>query len=124
MRRLLLIDDEQDFRELIARALRRRGWEVSEAGDGRSGLSAALAADFDVVICDVRMPGVDGFAFLEAIKDDRPAVRVILVSGATTTGIASRSAELGAFAFLAKPFSLEGLYSTVEAAAGGGTSRA
>lgn len=102
---------------MLARALRRRGRKVGAAGDGASGLSAALAEDFDVVICDVRMPGMDGITFLEALKAERPTVEVIMVTGSPTSWTSTRAAELGAFAYLAKPYNLAAIESLVEAAA-------
>lgn len=116
MRRVLVIDDEQELRALLARALKRWGWEVSEAGDGREGLAAALNAEFEVVICDVRMPVMDGLAFLEALKAAMPEIPVIMVSGSSSVAFAARSAELGAYAFLSKPYDVFKLHALVDSA--------
>lgn len=115
--RVLVIDDEKILRDLLSLAFVRRGCGVSTAEDGEKGLAAARAADFDVMICDVVMPGMDGLAVLEVLKRERPLIEVIMITGSPRPETAARSLELGAFAYLAKPFHLAELCALLDAAA-------
>lgn len=115
--RVLVIDDDKYMRDLLTRAFVRRGCAVIAAENGEEGLAAARAADFDVVICDVVMPGMDGLAVLEVLKRERPRIEVIMVTGSPGAETAARSAQLGAFEYLAKPFHLAELCALLDAAA-------
>ena len=115
--RVLVIDDEKGLRDMLSYTLRRIGFEVAVAEDGEKGLEAARAADFDVVICDVMMPGLDGIAVLEILKRERSALEVVMVTGFPTDGTAARAKELGAFDYLAKPYEVMSLRATLEKAA-------
>ncbi len=115
--RVLVVDDEKGLRDMLSYTLRRRGFEVSVAEDGKQGVAAARAADFDVVICDVMMPGMNGVDVLEILKRERPEVEVIMVTGFPSDETAARSAELGAFGYLAKPYELMALCALISAAA-------
>lgn len=115
--RVLVIDDEKDLLELLSLALRRRGCVVSVADSGEAGVAAARAAEFDVVICDVVMPGMDGPAVLEVLKRERPTIEVIMVTGSPRAETGARCAQLGAFEYLSKPYRLSELFAAVDAAA-------
>ncbi|MEQ1918259.1 MAG: response regulator [Elusimicrobiota bacterium] len=115
--RVLVIDDEPGIRDMLSYSLRRFGCVVSAAANGEQGVAAARAADFDVVICDVMMPGMDGFAVLEILKREQPLVEVIMVTGYPTPETSSRSAELGAFGNLDKPYELGAMRAMIDAAA-------
>jgi DNA-binding NtrC family response regulator len=115
--RVLVVDDEKGLRDMLSYALRRLGCEVSVAEDGERGVAAARAADFDVVICDVMMPGMSGVAVLEILKREQPLVEVIMVTGFPTIETSARSAELGAFEYLAKPYDLMALCALLKTAA-------
>lgn len=115
--RVLVIDDEENLRDMLTRAFRRRGFEVSVAESGEKGVAAARAAEFDVVICDVVMTGMDGFAVLEELKREQPLLEVIMVTGSPRAEAAERAARSGAFDYLAKPFLLAELCVLVDAAA-------
>lgn len=115
--RVLVIDDEENLRDMLARAFRRRGFKVSVAESGEKGVAAARAAVFDVVICDVVMAGMDGFAVLEVLKREQPLLEVIMVTGSPRAEAAERAARSGAFDYLAKPFLLAELCVLVDEAA-------
>lgn len=115
--RVLVIDDEKGLRDMLHYTLGRQGHSVSVAEDGEAGVAAARAAEFDVVVCDVMMPGLDGIAALEILKRDRPDLEVIMVTGFPTVETSTRAAALGAFQYLAKPYDLPGLCALIDAAA-------
>jgi two-component system cell cycle sensor histidine kinase/response regulator CckA len=103
-RRVLLVDDEAAVRRLAARALRRAGWEVREAEDGQAAL-AADCATIDLVISDVVMPGLDGPGLVHALRERRPGLPALLMSGYAEPG--QRAALLrDDIVFLAKPFGM------------------
>ena len=114
---VLVIDDEKGLRDMLSYTLRRLKFEVAVAGDGEKGVAAALSADYDVVLCDIMMPGMDGFAVLENLKRERPALEIVMVTGYPSDDSAARATALGAFAYLAKPYEIMALVSVLEKAA-------
>jgi len=82
--RILIIDDEMVIREGVGRALSKRGFEISKAEDGNRGLELLKEQDFQIVLTDLMMPGIDGFAVMEWIKENQPHVEVIVITGFAT----------------------------------------
>ncbi len=115
--RVLVVDDEKGLRDMLSYTLRRLKFEVAVAEDGEKGVAAALAGDFEVVICDIMMPGMDGIAVLEILKRERPSLEVIMVTGFPTDESAARAQDLGAFDYLAKPYDVLNLCAVIENAA-------
>lgn len=115
--RVLVIDDERGLRDLLTYAFRRLKFEVSVAEDGAQGVAAALASDYDVVVCDVMMPGINGIAVLQELKRARPRLEVVMVTGFPSDEDSARARESGAFDYLAKPYDLRVLAAVVEKAA-------
>ncbi len=113
---VLVIDDEKGLRDMLAYTFRRLKFAVAVAEDGEKGVAAALGADFDVVVCDVMMPGMDGIAVLEILKRERPLLEVVMVTGFPTDETSARAMELGAFDYLAKPYEMTALCSLIEKA--------
>jgi two-component system cell cycle sensor histidine kinase/response regulator CckA len=119
--RVLLIEDEAPVRAFAARALRLRGYEVTEAGSAEEAL--AILEDpglhVDVVVSDVVMPGMDGPACVREIKKTRPDVRVVFVSGYAEDALKRGMEGLTHCSFLAKPFSLNDLTAKVKESVAG-----
>ena len=105
--RLLIIDDERMARANLARALERGGHESAQAGSGEEGLALLAEQDFDVVITDIAMAGINGMEVLKAVRSSKPDVEVIMVTGYPMIENAVEAMRLGAFHYLAKPYSLE-----------------
>ena len=105
--RLLIIDDERMARANLARALERGGHESAQAGSGEEGLKLLAEQDFDVVITDIAMAGMNGMEVLKAVRSSKPDVEVIMVTGYPMIENAVEAMRLGAFHYLAKPYSLE-----------------
>lgn len=113
--RLLLVDDEPELRRLLRRSLMRHGYEVVEASNGSAGLQLARQERFDVVICDVRMPIMNGLELLARLVMEEPGLPVVLISGSTECD--RRSAiDQGAHDFLPKPISLTHLHAVAAGA--------
>lgn len=102
--RILIIDDEQVIREGVARALGKRGYEISKAEDGALGLELLKAHKYDIVLTDLMMPGMDGFAVLDWINENQPHIQVIVITGFATVTKAVTAMKQGAFDFVGKPF--------------------
>ena len=104
--RILIVDDLADNRDVLARRLQRQGHQTAEAADGAEALTLLAAEPFDLVLLDVMMPGMDGYAALHHIKAD-PALRhipVIMISALDEIASVVRCIETGAEDFLPKPF--------------------
>lgn len=114
--RLLLIDDEDAFRETVEKLLTYRGFDVSTAADGAQGMRAVLRGGVEVVILDVKMPGLDGIETLRELKRIQPDLEVIILTGHLLKSTEQEGLKLGAFAYLTKPCSVADLVSIVGAA--------
>lgn len=115
--RVLVVDDEESLRDVLTASLRRLGARVRAVPDGEAGIRAVREEEFDAVVCDLMMPGLDGLGVLAALRELRPELGVIIATGAPTAESAATAARLGAFAFITKPFQLAALASLVAAAA-------
>jgi two-component system response regulator RegA len=101
--RLLLVDDDEVFRERLARALRARGHEVATAGDHEAALALGRTHPFDFAVVDLRMPGGSGLALIEPLRALAPAMRVVVLTGYGSIASAVEALRLGAHDYLAKP---------------------
>ena len=108
-RSLLIVDDEKNTREGLKWALENRKLRVALAADGREALDHLNNDDFDLVITDLKMPGVDGLELLKAIRDRHPATEVVVLTGHGTVESAVDAMKKGAFDYLIKPVNLDEL---------------
>src|SRR5881628_3562778 len=107
---VLIIDDEPNIRRMVGALLSAEGYEVRDAQDGASGLARALESEPDVLLLDLMMPGeLDGMATLARIRETLPDVPVVMMSGRAGLSDAVKATKLGAFNFLEKPLSPEGV---------------
>ncbi len=104
--RVLLVDDEADFRRPIAKRLDRRGFEIHEAGSGEEALDYLGANPIDVVVLDVKMPGLNGIDTMARIKERFQGIEVILLTGHSSTEDGVEGIKQGAFDYLTKPIEL------------------
>ena len=81
---VLVVDDEPSVRSLLCRALPLEGFRVTAVESGDEAIKAALREEFDVVLCDIGLPGMDGVEVLKALKELRPKIEVIMVTGYAT----------------------------------------
>ncbi len=114
---VLLVDDEVDFRELLEKRLRMRHLALLTAGSGEEALAIVADQPVDVVVLDVRMPGMGGTAALREIKRLKPEVEVIMLTGQASVDVALEGMELGAFDYLLKPVSIDELLFKLQDAA-------
>ena len=104
--RLLLVDDEVDFLDVTARALSRRGFEVTIAEDGARALELIQEHHFEVLVLDVRMPGIDGPEVFRMVKRLAPTLPVLMLTGHGTIKQAFEISREGVFEYLTKPCEL------------------
>jgi two-component system chemotaxis response regulator CheY len=105
-RRVLLVDDDASIRLLCSLNLRAAEFEVTEAADGLQGFEQATRHPPDLILSDLRMPGLDGFALAEALSRDEAtrAVPIVFLSGETGVAERMRAYALGVAGFVTKPF--------------------
>jgi CheY-like chemotaxis protein len=101
-----LVDDDGALRRILAKRLRRQGHEVVEADNGSGALDALRLHSVDVVVCDIRMPDMDGMTLLEQVCEESPDTPVVLLTGAPDMATAVRAVGSGAFQYLTKPADL------------------
>lgn len=107
--RILVIDDEKNIREGLQMALEDDGYEVLTAADGTAGLQKALSDVVDLIITDLRMPGIGGQELLRRVTSETPGVPVIVLTGHGTVETAVEAMRMGAYDFLTKPLDLDRL---------------
>ena len=112
--RVLIVDDERDYVEVLVERMQLRGLEAHGAGSGAAALALLEQRPFDVVILDVGMPGLGGIEVLERIKERFPAIEVLMLSGHANVELAVRGMDLGAFDYLVKPVDFDRLLYRVE----------
>lgn len=114
--KLLIVDDEIDFLDTISARMELRGFEVSKAPDGNSALLEIARQKFDVVILDLKMPGIDGRKVLAEIKKNNSDTEVIIFSAHGAEEVEEQTMEAGAFCFITKPVEIEKLVSVINLA--------
>jgi len=102
--RVLVVDDEKDFVETLVKRLKGRGIEAVGITSGEQALELMMQSPFDVVILDIRMPGMDGISALREMKRVQPRTEVILLTGHATVETALAAVKAGAYDYLTKPF--------------------
>ena len=113
---ILIVDDEKDFVEMLSLRLADEGHRVRAAFSGEEGLAALEEAESDVVILDIRMPGMDGITALKRIKAVHPIVEVLLLTGHGAVDTAVEGLKAGAFDYLLKPTRFDELLEKLSAA--------
>ncbi len=114
--KLLIVDDEVQFLDAIAKRLGLRGFDVTKASNGESAVAAAQNAKFDLALLDLKMPGMDGIQVLEILKQEHKFLEVIILTGHGSLDSAVQSTKMGAFGYLPKPYELDKLIDTLKEA--------
>jgi DNA-binding NtrC family response regulator len=112
--KVLLVDDEVEFLETLIKRMKKRNLDISGVKSGEEALIALNQNPVDVVILDVRMPGMDGIETLKEIKRRHPLIEVIMLTGHASVEVAVQGMELGAFDYLMKPMNIDELLYKVE----------
>lgn len=113
MAQILIIDDERSIRNVLKDILTNEGFKVDEAGDGEEGLKKFQSNSYDLVLCDIKMPKLDGLEFLDSVTQSNSEVPVIMISGHGNIETAVDAVKKGAFDYIAKPPDLNRLLITI-----------
>ena len=114
--KLLIVDDEVEFLESIAKRLGLRQFDVRTATRGAEAVEIAREDKFDLALLDLKMPGMDGKQVLEILKREHKYIEVIILTGHGSVDLAIDCTKLGAFGYLPKPYELEKLLETLRQA--------
>src|SRR5438045_1832549 len=110
---ILIIDDEKAIRKTLSEILSYEGYKIDEAGDGEEGLKKFREKSYDVVLCDIKMPKLDGIEFLDKSRETNPDIPVIMISGHGTIETAVEAVKKGAYDYISKPPDLNRLLITI-----------
>jgi DNA-binding NtrC family response regulator len=113
MSNILIIDDEKAIRKTLGEILSYEGYKIDEAADGEEGLKKFKEKTYDVVLCDIKMPKLDGIEFLDKVGEINPDVPVIMISGHGTIETAVEAVKKGAYDYISKPPDLNRLLITI-----------
>jgi len=113
---VLVVDDEQDFREIIVKTLKKRDLNCESAQDGNTALEMIKAREYDVVLLDVKMSGMDGIETLREIKRITPMIEVVMLTGHATVESGIYGIKYGVFDYLMKPIDMNYLMEKLDAA--------
>lgn len=113
MQKILVIDDERAIRNVLKDILSNEGFQVDEAADGEEGWKKFQAANYDLVLCDIKMPKMDGLEFLQQATAAKQDIPIIMISGHGTIETAVDAVKKGAFDYISKPPDLNRLLVTI-----------
>ena len=114
--KVLLVDDEKEFLEVMSERMQARGMVVTTAESADQALSIIGKESFDAIVMDFQMPGMDGMEALKAIKNKKPELQIILLTGYATVEKTVEAMKIGATDFLEKPADLEALAEKIKKA--------
>lgn len=114
--RVLVIDDEDNMRHMLKTMLGKEGYRVESAADGATGLQILDESDFDLVLCDIKMPRMDGMTFLKSAKQNHPHSTYIMMSAYGTIEVAVQAMKEGAYDYISKPFKADEVLLTLKKA--------
>ncbi|MDF2382606.1 sigma-54-dependent Fis family transcriptional regulator [Nostoc ellipsosporum NOK] len=113
MPHILIIDDEKAIRKTLSEILSFEGYTIEEAADGEEGLKKFREKTYDVVLCDIKMPKIDGIEFLQKAGESNPDVPIIMISGHGNIETAVEAVKKGAYDYISKPPDLNRLLITI-----------
>ena len=119
--RVLIVDDEGQFVDAVVERLRLRGFDAEGVTTGHEAMELLGQSSYDVLLLDVKMPGLGGLEILSRVKEKWPGLRVVFLTGHGSSQDAEKGMELGAFDYVMKPVNIDDLIKILRAALEGGT---
>ena len=119
--RVLIVDDEGQFVDAVVERLRLRGFDAEGVTTGHEAMELLGQSSYDVLLLDVKMPGMGGLEILSRVKEKWPGLRVVFLTGHGSSQDAEKGMELGAFDYVMKPVNIDDLIKILRAAMEGGT---
>ncbi len=116
--RVLVVDDEAAIRDMLEKALSLAEYDVETAPDGRTAIDRLRAARYDLLVTDLRMPGIDGLAVIREARRLRPDLPVVIITGYSSEASAIEAIDLGVSGYLTKPFRVPKVLATAAKALG------
>ncbi|HEX9005790.1 MAG TPA: response regulator, partial [Bacteroidota bacterium] len=113
---ILVVDDEEAFRYMLSSLLQRSGYTVDTAVDGVAAINAVQTKLYDAVLCDLKMPKVDGTEVLKFIKANFPSVEVVMLTGVADVRTAVECIRVGAYDYITKPTTADELLTSIQRA--------
>src|SRR4051812_37815531 len=107
LRKILVVDDEESIREFFEIMLKREGYQVLSAANGKEGLDQLKKHQVDLIISDIQMPEMSGLQMLASVKEQDPEMPVVMITAFGSTDTAVEAMKLGASDYLQKPFKLD-----------------
>ena len=114
--RILLADDDRSLRRVLQFKLEKNGYDVTAVADGKAALEKLRDQEFDLLLSDIKMPGLDGLELLAEARQLHPALKVILMTAHATVAQAVQAVKLGAFDYITKPFDDDQLFVVIDKA--------
>ncbi|MFO7911114.1 MAG: response regulator [Desulfotignum sp.] len=114
--KVLLVDDEKDFLDIMSERMQARGMTVKTADSADKAMAMLQSESFDAIVMDFKMPGIDGIQALKNIKDQKPELQIILLTGYATVEKTVEAMKIGATDLLEKPADLEALAAKIKQA--------
>ena len=114
--RVLLVDDEKAYVDVLTNRLKKRGLEVTKSYSGTEGIQCLRQQDFDIAVLDLKMEDMDGLEVLKIFKTMAPNLMIVMLTGHGSAEAAGQGIELGAFDYLTKPCALEELLDKIREA--------
>lgn len=114
MKRILMIDDEEPILEVVQTILGDMGYHVDTRSDAAEGLRVALSDEYDLILVDIRMPGMNGAEITEKVVAEKRAARILIVTGFPGDPVARRALEAGAVGLMSKPFEIAKIVDIIE----------
>jgi DNA-binding response OmpR family regulator len=116
--RILVVDDEAGIRELLSKTLALADYDVEAAGDGRAAIERLRAGSYDLLVTDLKMPGMDGLSLIREARRLAPELPIIIITAFSTESSAIEAINLGVAGYLTKPFRIAKILSTAAKALG------
>ncbi|OGR80237.1 MAG: hypothetical protein A2X32_06250 [Elusimicrobia bacterium GWC2_64_44] len=113
-KKVLIVDDEDLVRNYVRRALASRGWEITEANNGAAALALLEGREFDAVVCDLKMPDLRGEEVVRQIRELRPAMKVVVITGSVSNITTPIVPGVEVDGFLIKPFGIDEIRDLLE----------
>jgi DNA-binding response OmpR family regulator len=109
MRKILIVDDDNELRAILSESLRGKGYYTEEASSGRDAIKRAISSEYDIILLELMMPTISGMDVLMEIRKFKPRTKVIIITGFATINNAVEAMKMGASGYISKPFSREEL---------------
>lgn len=114
MAKILIVDDEKDLAEILSSILKLKGYDVHFVMDGYKAIEAVKTTSYDLILMDIRLPGINGVETFIKIKEIDPEVKVIMMTGFTVEDMIEKALKNGAYACIHKPFDIEKIIALIE----------